>query len=175
MAPVSSIIQQLQAVWNAIYRDSALRAFRLSVNATTGGEDFDISLSTESFPLDNETPRLDESPAILVTPDDPVELEGKLHKLYDQSHGYRIRIWIYPETADQAFRFHDLVKYALLRGHEQRWVDHTSPALTFPVIQLSHMDPPGTMKQVTDKEDRLWWTADFNVRVTWRFNLDTVA
>ncbi len=173
--PSSSIIKTLQAIWNAIYRDSALRTFRLTVNSTTGGEDFDISLSTEKFPVGDEVPRLDESPAILVTPEDPIELEGHTHKNYQEKVGYRVRIWIHPATADQAFRFHELVKYALLRGHEQRWVDHTSPALDFPVVQTSELDPPGALKPVTDTQDRIWWRADFFIRVQHRFNLDTVT
>lgn len=174
--PSSSIIKTLQAIWNALYRDSALRAFRLTVNSTTGGNDFDISLSNESFPLGDEVPRQDESPAILVTPEDPWELAvNATHKNFEDRTRYRVRIWIYPDSADEAFRFHELVKYALLRGHEQRWVDHTSPALTFPNVQMSEIDPPGSIKALTDADERLWWRADFYITVQHRFNLDTVT
>ena len=175
MAPVSASIQIVQAIWNYIYRDSALRTFRLTLEATSGGRDFDISLSNESFPLGNDLPGIDESPAILVFPNDPLEIEGRTHKLYNESARFVVRIWIHPSTPDQAFRFHELVKYALLRGHEQRFVDATSPGLVAPIIDLVEMDPPGAMKRVTDEDDRAWFTADFGFNITRRFNLDSVS
>lgn len=149
----SGYVKLIQALWNALRTDSALSAYRLTLNPTSGGRDFDVSAYKGQIPRD--LPLQTETPGFFIWFSGTGPAHGSNKQWIETIH-VEINGGHWTENYDEIARLLELTKEALMRKGVLHFADGTSPSLSFPSIQQWRFGDT-TIDSLIENETR--WTA----------------